>query len=60
MVAHLIPGVSVIKMILISFSITITLAVLSWHLLEKKALGMKEHFIRKSNDLIRYRFKSDS
>ena len=60
LVAYLIPGVSVTKMIFISFSITITFAVLSWHLLEEKALGMKEHFIKKSNDLIRYRFKSDS
>ncbi|SHO56970.1 acyltransferase family protein [Vibrio quintilis] len=40
-----IPGVSVPVMIGLSFVITLLLAMLSWHLIEKKALRMKERCI---------------
>ena len=39
--AELIPGISVLAMIIISSSITLMLAVISWHLLEKYALKFK-------------------
>ncbi|MEI6334978.1 MAG: acyltransferase [Methylococcaceae bacterium] len=44
-VAALIPGVSVIQMILISATFTILLAILSWHILERRALKLKAHYI---------------
>jgi len=42
-VAALIPGVSTLQMIVNSFVLTIFLAILSWHLLEKKALNLKTY-----------------
>ena len=44
-VAALIPGVSVIFMILISAAATILLSATSWHLLERRALGLKGHYV---------------
>jgi peptidoglycan/LPS O-acetylase OafA/YrhL len=44
-VAALIPGVSVLQMILISAATTILLAILSWHYVERRALGLKAHYI---------------
>jgi peptidoglycan/LPS O-acetylase OafA/YrhL len=44
-VAALIPGVSVLLLFFISVCITLSLAVLSWHLLERWALGFKTHFV---------------
>ena len=41
----LLPGVSVLAMVIISSLITLVLAVLSWHLLEKRALKLKEHYV---------------
>ena len=43
-VAALIPGVSVLHMIFISACVTILLAAISWHILEKRALGLKGSF----------------
>ena len=40
-VAALIPGVSVVSMMLISAGPTIALAVMSWHFLERRALALK-------------------
>ena len=40
-VAALIPGVSVLLLFLISACITLSLAVLSWHLIERRALAFK-------------------
>lgn len=40
-VAALVPGVSVLNMILISFPVTVFLSALSWHLLERRALSLK-------------------
>jgi peptidoglycan/LPS O-acetylase OafA/YrhL len=53
----LMPNVSVLQMILISGTVTICLAVLSWHLLEKKVLGMKDFFILKSKSILNGIFK---
>ena len=44
-VAVLIPGVSVLLLFLISVCITLSLAVLSWHLLERWALGFKASLV---------------
>jgi peptidoglycan/LPS O-acetylase OafA/YrhL len=44
-VAALFPGISPWRMILISAPITLTLAALSWHLVEKKALGLKSSLL---------------
>lgn len=40
-IAALVPGVSVLSMILISTLATFLMAALSWHLLERRALGLK-------------------
>ncbi|MBI3594000.1 MAG: acyltransferase [Nitrospirae bacterium] len=44
-VASLIPGVSVLSLALISASITFFLAALSWHLLECRALDLKNIYV---------------
>lgn len=41
----LIPGVSIVSMIFISLAITVFLAVISWHILERRALGLKGKFV---------------
>ena len=41
-IAALVPGVSVPAMMLFSAGITIVLAALSWHLIERRALHLKE------------------
>lgn len=43
-VAALIPGVSVLAMFTISLPTTLLLAILSWHLVEKRALALKQHY----------------
>jgi peptidoglycan/LPS O-acetylase OafA/YrhL len=42
-VAELIPGVSVLHMIFIAGPVTLLLAAISWHIVEKRALGLKEN-----------------
>jgi peptidoglycan/LPS O-acetylase OafA/YrhL len=44
-VAALIPGVSVAYMIVISAMVSILLAVISWHLVERRALSLKDHYV---------------
>lgn len=44
-VAAIIPGVSVAAMVIIAFSITLVLAMFSWHLIEKKFLKMKGRYV---------------
>ena len=44
-IAALIPDVSIPMMIVLSFFITFILSFLSWHLIEKKALKMKNHYV---------------
>ena len=59
-VAALIPGVSVLSMLLISVSTTLVLAALSWHLLERRALGLKELYVGHTRRILKYRFKGAS
>lgn len=40
--AALVPGISVLSMVLISGSATLALAMLSWHLIEQRALQLKD------------------
>ena len=51
-VAALIPGVSVLSMFLLAAAITLTLAVLSWHLLERYALGLKGFYVGHTRRLL--------
>jgi peptidoglycan/LPS O-acetylase OafA/YrhL len=51
-IAALIPGVSVLQMILISAAATILLAILSWHHVERRALGLKAHYIGHTRRLL--------
>ena len=53
-VAALIPGVSVLSMLLISASATLLLAVLSWHLLERRALGLKGLYVGHTRRILSY------
>lgn len=53
-VAALVPGVSVFAMLLISASATLFLGVLSWHLLERRALGLKRLFVGQANRILTY------
>jgi len=61
-ISALFPGVSVSTMITLSFTITLLLACLSWHLVEKNILRFKgsyvifEGFIRKLHNKISFRF----
>ncbi len=48
-IAALIPGVSVTQMIALSATATIFLAALSWHLLERRSLRLKDHYIGRTN-----------
>lgn len=54
-IAALIPGVSVFSMLLISATITFLLAVFSWHIVEKHALGLKISCAKATRDLLRSR-----
>lgn len=51
-VAALIPGVSVRSMFLLSAMVTLTLAVLSWHLLERHALSLKGFYVGHTRRLL--------
>jgi len=51
-IAALIPGVSVLSMFLLSASVTLTLAMLSWHLLERYALGLKGYYVGHTRRLL--------
>lgn len=51
-VAALIPGVSVLSMIMISAATTIFLAVLSWHIIEQRALGLKGLYVSHTRRII--------
>lgn len=44
-IAALIPGVSPLSMMSIAILISFSLAALSWHLLERRALGLKERYV---------------
>lgn len=51
-VAALVPGISVVSMALISASLTFLLAALSWHLIERHALGLKGFFFGHSTRIL--------
>jgi peptidoglycan/LPS O-acetylase OafA/YrhL len=53
-VAALIPGVSVTQMIMISAAFTILLATLSWHILERRSLKLKAHYIGYTRKLLAF------
>lgn len=57
-IAALIPGVSVISMLLISSFITFFLGILSWHFLEKHMLSLKENYIGHTRRIINNSLKS--
>jgi len=40
-IAHMVPGISIAALMASSAAVTLTLAVLSWHLVEKQALALK-------------------
>ncbi len=50
-IAASVPGVSVLSMAIYSSVITLILAALSWHLLEKHALKRKDHFANRTRKL---------
>jgi peptidoglycan/LPS O-acetylase OafA/YrhL len=51
-IAALIPHVSVLSMFLMSATITLMLAVLSWHLLERHALNLKGFYVGHTRRLL--------
>jgi len=51
-IAALLPGVSVVSMFLLSATVTLTLAVLSWHLLERHALDLKGFYVGHTRRLL--------
>ncbi len=51
-VAALIPGVSVLSMLSISASVALSLAALSWHLVERRALGLKGLYVDHSRKIL--------
>ncbi|MCK5876614.1 MAG: acyltransferase [Candidatus Marithrix sp.] len=56
-IATLIVGISVSMMIAISFVITLLLAMLSWHLVEKKCLRLKNKYILLDDSIANIKFK---
>ncbi len=59
-VAALIHGVSVLSMVLISGTVTLLLAVLSWHFLERRALGLKGIYVGHTKRILSYRLAGKS
>ena len=53
-IAALVPGISVLSMVIISTAVTLLFAALSWHLLEKRALEQKEYWIRQTRTLLAF------
>lgn len=52
-IAELIPGVSVGIMFVLSFVITLGLAMLSWHIVEKRFLALKDTYTHLEHSIIR-------
>ncbi len=50
--AALLPGVSVLAMVIISSAVTLLFAMLSWHFLEKHALRLKGHCVNHTKRLL--------
>ncbi len=53
-IVALVPRISVTEMMLISFIATTSLSILSWHLLERRALEFKTYYIHHSHRLLSY------
>ena len=51
-VATLIPRISPLQMFMISFAVTAPLAILSWHFVEKYALGLKSYYIGRTRRIL--------
>jgi peptidoglycan/LPS O-acetylase OafA/YrhL len=51
-VAALVPGVSVLEMLSISLVVTLMLAVLSWHGIERHALGLKQRVVARTHRML--------
>ena len=51
-VAACLPGVSVLSMMSISAAVTLVLAALSWHLLERRAVGLKGYCVAHTRGMI--------
>jgi peptidoglycan/LPS O-acetylase OafA/YrhL len=54
-VAALIPGVSVLSMVVISAVVTFTLAAISWHVIERRSLGLKGIYVGHTKKILAYR-----
>lgn len=59
-VAALVPGVSVLSLLFISAFATFLFAALSWHLLERPALGLKESYVGYTRRIFDRRIKSNA
>lgn len=53
-IAALVPGVSILSMVIISSATTLVFAALSWHLLEKRALNLKGHCVNHTIKLLSF------
>jgi peptidoglycan/LPS O-acetylase OafA/YrhL len=54
-IAALMPRVSVLSMVLISTAITLSLAVISWHFLERRVLHLKQIYVGHTRRIFSYR-----
>jgi peptidoglycan/LPS O-acetylase OafA/YrhL len=46
-VMQLFPGINVVELFLIAFSLTLFISALSWHILERTAIGLKRKLFSK-------------
>jgi peptidoglycan/LPS O-acetylase OafA/YrhL len=53
-IAALLPGVSVSSLVILSSVVTLMLAVLSWHLIEKHALKLKVYYVNQSKKVLSF------
>ncbi len=51
-IAALVPGVSILQMMAVSFVVTAFCAVVSWHFLEQRALSLKDRFACRTEKLV--------
>jgi len=53
-IAALIPGISVLSMVILSSAITLLFAIFSWHFLEKHALNLKASYVNQTQKLLAF------
>jgi peptidoglycan/LPS O-acetylase OafA/YrhL len=53
-IAASIPGISVLEMLSLSATVTLALSALSWHLLERRALAMKQRYARRTKQFLHF------